>query len=67
VSNINSEYKLVPAEAAGALAQDVQYFFDCLTNQQVNSIDRGSYWKWRTMSPFDAKMDLNRELDGLAT
>jgi len=67
VRNINSEYKLVPEGDVSALAHDVQYFYDCLDNQQVTSIDRGSYWKWRAMSPFDAKMELNRELDALAS
>ncbi|WP_186141987.1 hypothetical protein [Burkholderia gladioli] len=67
VKNINIEYKLVSEDEVNALANDVQYFYDCLGNQQVTSIDRGSYWKWRAMSPFDAKMDLNRELDALAS
>ncbi|QTW19681.1 hypothetical protein [Comamonas kerstersii] len=65
VSTINREYKLVPQEEVEALAQDVTYFYNCLGNQQVTGIDRGSYWKWRAMSPFEAKADLNRELDAL--
>jgi hypothetical protein len=66
VRNLNEEYKLVPANLTDALVQDVLYFFHCLSNQQVTSIDRGGYWKWRAMSPFEAKQDLGRDLQALA-
>lgn len=66
VRQMNHEYKLVPIGATEALVQDVQYFFDCLANQQITSVDRAAYWKWRAMSAFAAKQDLERELKALA-
>ncbi len=65
VSNINNEFRLVPTIEAEALISDVNHFYTCLTSQQVTAIDRGSYWKWRTMSAFEAKSELERELNAL--
>ena len=62
---LNEEYKLVSREEVEALAGDVLEFFNCIANQKVMEIDRGSYWKWRAMGPFEAKAELRRELDAL--
>jgi hypothetical protein len=56
---------LVSPQDVEALASDVNYFYECLINQQVESIDRGSYWKFRAISPFEAKQNLALELDAL--
>lgn len=65
VSKINSDFRLVPSHEAEALVSDVNHFYTCLTSQQVTAIDRGSYWKWKTMSIFEAKAELERELNAL--
>lgn len=66
ISRLNSEYGLVPENLTQALIDDVLGFYEALDNQQITSIDRGSYWKWRTMNALDAKKDLERELQALA-
>lgn len=65
VTNINMDFKLVPPAETSALVADVQYFYDCLTNQQVTAIDRGSYWKWKAMSKVEAMAELTKELNAL--
>lgn len=65
VSRINQEFKLVPSDETDLLAQDVKYFYDCIQNQQVLAIDRGNYWKWRALSPYDAEKELFTELASL--
>jgi hypothetical protein len=65
VSNINDQFGLVAAHETDALIQDVEHFYNCLTNQQVASIDRGSYWKWKAMSTMDAMAELTKELNAL--
>ncbi|ELY6200812.1 hypothetical protein SNQ24_003374 [Cronobacter sakazakii] len=65
VEDINREFKLVPRLDTNALINDVFYFYDCIKNQQVTSIDRGGYWKWKAMSAFEAKEELARELSAL--
>jgi hypothetical protein len=65
VSHINAEFKLVPDNEIAALVNDVSHFYYCLVNQQVDAIDRGSYWKWKAMSAFEAKEELSRELNAL--
>jgi hypothetical protein len=65
VTNINNEFSLVASNEAEALVSDVGYFYHCLINQQVDAIDRGSYWKWKAMSAFEAKEELRRELEAL--
>ena len=65
VTNINSEFKLVPQDQTNALVADVTHFYNCIVNQQVDSIDRGSYWKWKAMSALEAKEELTRELNAL--
>ncbi|MFS8373856.1 hypothetical protein JH314_16700 [Xanthomonas campestris] len=65
VSKINQKFKLVPPIEASALVADVDHFYICLTNQSVSSIDRGSYWKWKTMTQVDAMVELTRELEAL--
>lgn len=65
VTSINAEFKLVPEEQVAAFGQDVLHFYNCLQNQQVGAINRGGYWKWRALSPFEAKVELNQALGGL--
>lgn len=65
VRNINEEFSLVSPQDVEALVSDVNYFYKCLINQQVESIDRGSYWKFRAISPFQAKQKLAAELGDL--
>jgi hypothetical protein len=65
VLNINNEYGLVSNDEINALISDVTNFYHCLVNQQVDAIDRGSYWKWKAMSAFEAKQELARELGAL--
>jgi hypothetical protein len=65
VSSINEQFGLVAAHETNALVQDVEYFYNCLTSQQIASIDRGSYWKWKAMSTMDAMAELTKELSAL--
>lgn len=65
ISRINEEFKLVPQNEIELLATDIQYFYDCIQNQQVTSIDRGSYWKWRAMPQNVAEQELINELTAL--
>ncbi|HDZ8836217.1 TPA: hypothetical protein RUX00_004287 [Aeromonas dhakensis] len=65
VLNINEEFGLVNAHEAEALVSDVVHFYNCLVSQQVDAIDRGSYWKWKAISAFEAKNELVRELNAL--
>ncbi len=65
VRNINEEFSLVSPQDVEALVSDVNHFYECLINQQVESIDRGSYWKFRAISPFEAKQNLAAELGAL--
>jgi len=68
VSNINNEFRLVPGNETERLIGDVSHFYTCLTSQQVTAIDRGSYWKWKVMSAFEAeeaKAELEKELQAL--
>ena len=65
VSNINAEFRLVSESETAALVNDVNHFYHCLVNQQVDAIDRGGYWKWKAMSSFEAKEELARELHAL--
>jgi hypothetical protein len=61
VSSINQEFGLVDPPQNQALIADVTQFYNCLTTQQITSVDLGAYWKWRAMSALDAKAGLARE------
>lgn len=65
VKNINRDFGLVPDSQADALAQDVEYFYNCLVNQSISAIDRGSYWKWKAMNAYEALEELSKELSSL--
>ena len=63
--NLNSEFKLVDIKQEAAFVQDITYFYDAIKNQQVATIDRGAYWKFKAMSFLEAKNELARELNAL--
>ena len=65
VRNINKEFSLVSPQDVEALVSDVNHFYECLINQQVESIDRDSYWKFKAISLFEAKQNLIAELGAL--
>ena len=65
VRNINDEFKLVDSNHVGKLSQDVGALYEAIRTQQVASIDRGGYWKFRALSAIDAKNELARELSAL--
>ncbi|MDI5833995.1 hypothetical protein [Shewanella xiamenensis] len=65
VTNINDEYRLVPQDALSALINDISYAYDYLKNQQVQEMSRAGYWKFKALSPFEAKQELDGELQAL--
>lgn len=65
VTNINDEYRLVPQDALNALINDISYAFAYVKNQQVDSMSRAGYWKFKALSPFEAKQILDSELEAL--
>lgn len=65
VTNINDEYHLVPQDALSALINDISYACDYLKNQQVQEMSRAGYWKFKALSPFEAKQELAGELQAL--
>jgi len=65
VANINERFKLVPSQQTDALASDVGRICDCFSSQEVSSIDRGSYWKWKANSALEAKAEVEKELKAL--
>jgi hypothetical protein len=62
VTNINEEYRLVPQNALNALINDISYAYKYLKNQQVEEMSRAGYWKFKALSPFEAKHQLDSEL-----
>lgn len=65
VKNINDEYRLVPEQALGALTSDISFACNYLKNQQLQEMSRAGYWKFKALSPFEAKRELDRELGAL--
>lgn len=65
VSNINDEYRLVRPAELNNLINDIENAFYYLKNQSVDSISRAGYWKFRALSPFEAKAELDQELAAL--
>ena len=65
VTKINDEYRLVPAQSLNALVNDVSYAHTYLKNQQLEEISRAGYWKFKALSPFEAKGQLDDELGAL--
>lgn len=65
VKNINDEYRLVPQNALSALINDISYAYNYLKNQQVEEMSRAGYWKFKALSPFEAKQELDGELEAL--
>lgn len=62
VTNINDEYRLVPEEALGALINDISHAYTYLKNQKLQEMSRAGYWKFKALSPFEAKQQLDDEL-----
>ena len=65
VKNINDEYRLVPEQALSALINDILYAYTYLYNQQLEEMSRAGYWKFKALSPFEAKQNLDGELGAL--
>lgn len=65
VQQLNEEYRLVPAASLPALVNDVTYACAYLKNQQLQEMSRAGYWKFRALSPFEAKQQLDGELGAL--
>ena len=65
VTNINDEYRLVPNDALSALVNDISYAYTYLKNQQLEEMSRAGYWKFKALSPFEAKQQLDGELEAL--
>lgn len=65
VLGINDQFCLVSNLEGESLVSDINYFYNCLINQKIKSIDRGSYWKFRAISPLEAKKNLVLELEAL--
>lgn len=65
VVNINEEYRLVPQNSLTALINDISYAYDYLKNQQLEEMSRAGYWKFKALSPFEAKQELDRDLEAL--
>ncbi|WJJ93290.1 hypothetical protein [Neopusillimonas aromaticivorans] len=65
VKNINDEYRLVPEKALDALINDISYAYAYLKNQQLEEMSRAGYWKFKALSPFEAKQQLDDELGAL--
>lgn len=62
VKNINDEYRLVPEHALSALENDISHAYTYLKNQQLEEMSRAGYWKFKALSPFEAKQQLDSEL-----
>jgi hypothetical protein len=62
---INDEYCLVPEQALGALTIDISLACNYLKNQQLQEMSRAGYWKFKALSPFEAKQELDGELGAL--
>lgn len=67
VKVINDEYRLVPEHALAKLASDISYAFGYLKNQQLGEMSRAGYWKFKALSPFEAKQALHDNLVPLIT
>lgn len=65
VKNINDEYRLVPEQSLDALKNDISYAYTYLKNQQLEEMSRAGYWKFKALSPFEAKQQLDGELGAL--
>lgn len=65
VTNINDEYRLVSQDALSALINDISYAYNYLKNQQLQEMSRAGYWKFKALSPFEAKQELDSELEAL--
>jgi len=67
VTNLNERFKIVPKEENAALVNDISKIYECFNSQQVESIDRGSYWKWKASTAVGAKIGLEQDLESLRT
>ena len=65
VTNINNDYRLVPQDSLAGLISDIQNAYSYLKNQKTSEISRAGYWKFKALSPFKAKQELDNELAGL--
>lgn len=65
VTSINNEYRLVPQGALSELINDISYAYNYLKNQQIQEMSRAGYWKFKALSPFEAKQVLDRDLETL--
>lgn len=65
VTNINKEYRLVTKDALNALIHDVTNAYNYLSNQQSSEMSRAGYWKFKMLSPFEAKIELANDLASL--
>lgn len=65
VKNINDQYRLVPEQALGALTNDISLAYNYVKNQQLKEMSRAGYWKFKALSPFEAKQELDGELRAL--
>ena len=65
VTKINDEYRLVPQAALGALINDISFAHTYLSNQQLDEMSRAGYWKFKALSPFEAKQQLDDDLGAL--
>jgi hypothetical protein len=58
VSKVNKEFNLVSENEIKALVSDINNLYHCFINQQVNAINRSGYWKWKLMSPPEAREEM---------
>lgn len=65
VKQINDQYRLVDQEHLPTLTADIQNAYHYLKNQQLESMSRAGYWKFKAKSPFEAKQQLDTELASL--
>jgi hypothetical protein len=65
VTNINYEYRIVPTNSLNSLINDITYAHHYLKNQKTREMSRAGYWKFKALSPFEAKQQLNGELSVL--
>lgn len=65
VTNINNEHRIVPINYLNLLINDITNAHYYLKNQKTRKMSRAGYWKFKALSPFEAKQQLNGELSVL--
>ena len=62
VTNINNQYHIVPSSSLNALINDIENAYNYLKNQKITEMSRAGYWKFKALSPFEAKQTLDNDL-----